>query len=251
MSFTVDDLVSSLSSNHIGQEALDLAALQAQLAQTLFSQPLASNDSSFHQPCNTPTGRTPSSSFSWGQVMDVQQRLGSRRNADEMMMVDDAEDERMVEEILIPSSSSPPASAVSPHPSSSSSPFAQLNMNGPSQRSQSRTRFTSPSSASASSVPTSPSMSMSMSSVSSDSSSSSSFASTDPFYLAQLQAMQAPSPTPPSVFSQLGRPAQHSPFVQHQQQSSRRESLGVSVSSFAPSLETHTHNMFVTAPVSF
>lgn len=28
MSFTVDDLVSSLSTNHIGQEAIDLAALQ-------------------------------------------------------------------------------------------------------------------------------------------------------------------------------------------------------------------------------
>jgi hypothetical protein len=28
MSFSVDDLVSSLSSSHIGQEALDLAALQ-------------------------------------------------------------------------------------------------------------------------------------------------------------------------------------------------------------------------------
>lgn len=31
MSFSVDDLVSSLNSNHIGQEAIDLAALQVSI----------------------------------------------------------------------------------------------------------------------------------------------------------------------------------------------------------------------------
>jgi hypothetical protein len=31
MSFTVDDLVASLSTNHIGQEAIDLAALQVHI----------------------------------------------------------------------------------------------------------------------------------------------------------------------------------------------------------------------------
>ncbi|KAF5361585.1 hypothetical protein D9757_011558 [Collybiopsis confluens] len=228
MSFSVDDLVSSLSSNHIGQEALDLAALHAQLAQTIFTQPIASSsgDSAAHQPCNTPTGRTPSSSFSWGQVMDVQQRL-SRRHPDEM--IDDAEDERMVEEILMPSS---PAS-TGQYPSS---PFAiQQQLHSTSTpRSQNKGHwFTPPFNPGPSSVPTSPS----------SISDASSFTSTDPFYLAQLQAMQAAAA--PSPFSQLGRPSQHSPFMQSQP-------LKDSLSGFAPtSMSLDTHNMFAATSVSF
>ncbi|KAJ3811283.1 hypothetical protein F5876DRAFT_64912 [Lentinula aff. lateritia] len=223
MSLSVDDLVSSLSSSHIGQEALDLAALQAQLAQTLFPQPIASSSDSsldsFHQPCNTPTGRTPSSSFSWGQVMDVQQHL-SRRDE----MIDDTEDERMVEDILMPSS---PASA-----GYSSAQYAvQQQMNSPFQKSHNR----NPHNRSTSSFTASPSPS-------SVSESSSSFTSTDPFYLAQLQAMQSHNAPSPSAMSQLGMPAQHSPFAQQQQ----------TRISFPPaSISLDTHNLFAVTSVAF
>ncbi|KAF9076661.1 hypothetical protein BDP27DRAFT_1380115 [Rhodocollybia butyracea] len=228
MSFSVDDLVCSFSSSHIGQEALDLAALHAQLTQTLFSQPIASSSGdssldSFHQPCNTPTGRTPSSSFSWGQVLDVQQRL-SRRSTDEM--IDDAEDERMVEEILTASPTSAGYSAA---------PFALQQQFNNAPRAQSRShhnRFTSPSTSS----PISPG---------SLTDSSSQFASTDPFYLAQLQAMQSHNASPPSALSQLGKPAQHSPFVQQQQP--RKETF-----SFSPSsISLDTHNLFAATSVAF
>ncbi|KAJ3879588.1 hypothetical protein F5051DRAFT_438624 [Lentinula edodes] len=225
MSLSVDDLVSSLSSSHIGQEALDLAALQAQLAQTLFPQPIASSSDSsldsFHQPCNTPTGRTPSSSFSWGQLIDVQQHL-SRRDE----MIDDAEDERMVEDILMPSS---PASA-----GYSSAQYAlQQQMNNPFQKSHNR----NPHNRSTSSFPSSPS--------SSSVSEPSSFTSTDPFYLAQLQAMQSHNAPSPSAMSQLGMPAQHSPFTQQQQ--TRRENFN-----FSPaSISLDTHNLFAVTSVAF
>ncbi|KAF9004778.1 hypothetical protein BDQ17DRAFT_1325570 [Cyathus striatus] len=69
MTISVDDLVSSLNSSHIGQEAMDLAALQAQLAQAFFNQfpssaaptPIPRKRSTHTQPCNTPTA----SSFSY------------------------------------------------------------------------------------------------------------------------------------------------------------------------------------------
>ncbi|ESK93555.1 hypothetical protein Moror_1561 [Moniliophthora roreri MCA 2997] len=203
MSISVDDLVSSLSSSHIGQEALDLAALQTQLAQALFMQHAAStsispNNSSgerFTQPCNTPTGRTPSSSISWGQMMDAQRTNPTRWNSDESFReLDDAEDERMVEDILLPSS------PVSPGPSSSSTPFVQHQSTRQS-RSQSRSGPMA--------SPVSPGFGTD--------SSPSIFATTDPFYLAQLQALQSHNSSPASVFTQLGRPSQQSPFV-HQQQ---------------------------------
>lgn len=195
----------------------------------LFSQPIAcaasSSDSSldtFNPPCNTPTGRTPSSSFSWGQVIDVQQRL-SRRNNDEM--IDDAEDERMVEDILIPSS---PAST------GYAAPFAfQQPLSSSSPRSQSKghhNRFTSPSSSPVSS------------NIMGDQSNSSTFTSSDPFYLAQLQTMQSHTQ---SAFSQLGRPAQQSPFIQQQP---RRENMGAFSSS---SISLDTHNMFAATSVAF
>ncbi|KAK0467887.1 uncharacterized protein EV420DRAFT_1501783 [Desarmillaria tabescens] len=169
MSFTVEDLVSSFSSSHIGQEALDLAALQAQLAQALFVQDMP-RENHYHHPCSTPTSRTPSSSFCWGQTMG---QSSSRRQTDEVMRdSDELEDERMVEDLLLPSS---PISA---------SHYAVPSQPRPQHKSQN--------------------------------SSESTFTTTDPFYMAQLQAMQYNSP-PPSVFSQLGRPAQQSPFMQPQQ----------------------------------
>lgn len=52
--------------------------------------------------CNTPTTRTPSASFSWSQVTDMQSSTNRRQPADEFM--DETEDERMVEDMLIQSS---------------------------------------------------------------------------------------------------------------------------------------------------
>ncbi|KAG7445943.1 uncharacterized protein BT62DRAFT_932282 [Guyanagaster necrorhizus] len=178
MSFTVEDLVSSFSSSHIGQEAMDLAALQAQLAQALFVQDMP-RENHCRRPCSTPTLRTPSSSFSWGPAIG---QSSSRRQTDEVMRdSDELEDERMVEDLLLPE---PPISVAH---------FAVPSQSRPQHKSQKSTGtgFTAISS-------------------------ESNFTTTDPFYMAQLQAMQYNSP-PPSVFSQLGRPAQQSPFVQPQQ----------------------------------
>lgn len=47
---------------------------------------------------------------------------------------------------------------------------------------------------------------------------SSLFTSTDPFYIAQAQAQATQNSSPPSIFSQAGRPAQQSPFLLQQQQ---------------------------------
>ncbi|KIY45970.1 hypothetical protein FISHEDRAFT_60810 [Fistulina hepatica ATCC 64428] len=117
MSVSVEDLVASLSSNHIGQEAIDLAGLQAQLAQVLFSghQLAVSQDCrrECSQPCNTPTRRTPSSSFSFPPDPTL-----PRRNADELPPNDmDDEDERMVEDTLYPTSVSSPQTFSHCHPS--------------------------------------------------------------------------------------------------------------------------------------
>lgn len=99
MSLSVDDLVSSFSSSHIGQEAIDLAALQAQLAQTLFASARQIPNRNSHT-CNTPVARTPSSSFSFP------------RPTDEVTM-DDDDDERMVEELIMPSSPIPASQSTS------------------------------------------------------------------------------------------------------------------------------------------
>ena len=61
----------------------------------------APRENHYHRPCSTPTSRTPSSSFSWGQP-------SSRRQTDEVMRdSDELEDERMVEDLLLPSSPIP------------------------------------------------------------------------------------------------------------------------------------------------
>jgi len=208
MSISVDDLVASFSGSHIGQEAIDLATLQAQLAQTLFSQQIPSNmhgqnsrtDKGDGQPCNTPTARTPSSSFGFGQIGDIRRgssssmsRSRSRKNSivDETWRdVDEMdEDEQMVEDLLTPSS----PSIMTPNfihshsqiPSSSRTPISSIH----------NTYAESPS--------------------------ASLFTTTDPFYMAQLQALQNPQPT--SIFAQSGRPAQHSPFFQHSRHHSQHK----------------------------
>jgi hypothetical protein len=179
MSLSVDDLVSSLNANHIGQEAIDIAALhvrvlfspvsrpdpppQSQLAQALFGQPSPSRQSS--QACTTPTTRTPSASISFSRPRD-----------DAM-----DEDERMVEELLMPASPSAATSTAyqcSNAYHQSSPPFA--------------TQHASPSDTSMASV----------------------FASTDPFYIAAMQQQQQQQTT--SFFAQSARVSQNSPFLVRQ-----------------------------------
>ncbi|KAJ7122829.1 hypothetical protein C8R44DRAFT_621711 [Mycena epipterygia] len=181
MSLSMDDLCASLSSSHVGQEAMDLAALQVQLAQTLFCQSTSVSVSNtprqddYAQPCNTPTGRTPSSSFSWGQMIDPSRHSepAPRRNTEDHFRDEMEEDERMVEDLLIPTS-----------------PMSPKQQNSAAVRSH-QTSPTYPSSE------TSPSL----------------FTTTDPFYMAQLQAAQNYGVSPSSVFSQAAFPSQQSPFM--------------------------------------
>ncbi|KAJ7638463.1 hypothetical protein FB45DRAFT_1054749 [Roridomyces roridus] len=155
MSLSMDDLCSSLAGSHVGQEAIDLAALHAQLAQSMASTPQRQDE--YSQPCNTPTNRTPSASFNWGQMVDP------LRHSEQSTRRDDVdEDERMVEDLLIPTS------PVSPK--------------------QTASKQSSPTDV---------------------------FTSTDPFYMAQVQAAQNYSVSPPSVFSQTAFPSQQSPFLLH------------------------------------
>ena len=111
----------------------------------------------------------------------------SQRKAELHLDTDMEEDERMVEELLIPSS---PVSSNSFYKSSTpqfSTPFM-------------------PSSPVTSSFQTFPSAS--------HSDPSSVFTSTDPFYIAQLQASQSfNNASPQSVFSQNGHISQNSPFA--------------------------------------
>lgn len=131
--------------------------------------------------------RTRASSFvSWN--IPTSQRMAEFDN-------DMEEDERMVEELLIPSSpviSNSFYKPVNPHLSASSTPSSPM----------------SPSFQNSHNHSISPSQSFT------DSSSPSSvFTSTDPFYMAQLQASQSYSNTSPqSVFSQNGHISQSSPF---------------------------------------
>jgi len=178
----MDDLCASLATSHVGQEAIDLAALQVQLAQTLFCQSMASSAAAqqqrqddYAQPCNTPTRRTPSASFSWGQMVDPMRQfdLSPRRNTDDHCRDEMEEDERMVEDLLIPTS------PVSPKQQQQSPTAGRSQQSSPSETSQSL------------------------------------FATTDPFYIAQLQATQSYGVSPPSVFSQSAFPSQQSPFMIH------------------------------------
>ncbi|KAK7061375.1 hypothetical protein R3P38DRAFT_3302575 [Favolaschia claudopus] len=210
MNVPMDDLCASLSSSHVGQEAIDLAALQVQLAQALFAQSLASSSTpqrthDYDQPCNTPTGRTPSASFSWSPlaVVDASHHTEPlRRNSESQQVRDEMEeDEKMVEDLLIPSAmSSPVSSKSSPRSPQVASPY-----------------------------PAAPDTSL--------------FTTTDPFYIAQLQAAQNYGASPPSVFSQTAFPSSQSPFFVHstfQHQNTAQNPL---------SLDKHA--LFVAATSSF
>jgi hypothetical protein len=159
------------------------------------------------QLCNTPTMRTPSSTFNFGQIGDIRRRSSSsmsrsrtRKNSlvDEMWHdVDEMdEDEQMVEELLTPSS-----------PMSSSITTTTPNFVHPHQQISAAARS-----------PVLPVHNI----MSTESSPASLFTTTDPFYIAQLQALQNPQPSN-SMFAQAGRPAQHSPFFQHSRHQSQHK----------------------------
>ncbi|TFK74388.1 hypothetical protein BDN72DRAFT_759802 [Pluteus cervinus] len=233
MTVSVDDLVSSLSTSHIGQEALELAALQAQLSQTLFGQAIPSTPAGRHpisrrpsrsQPCTTPLGRTPSSSFSFGQMSDVQWHINttSFRTTDERFHEkEEMDDERMVEDLLIPSSPITPnatANPTSPH-------------------------FAFPQTQNSTSIKQAPHTFVSMQQQ--QQTQESLFTTTDPFYIAQAQALQAYGTSPQSVFTQTGLPSQHSPFMaQQQQQQSQASPHGMN---FSPSSIPFDNTVFMTA----
>ncbi|KAK7696568.1 hypothetical protein QCA50_001226 [Cerrena zonata] len=215
MTYSVDDLVASLGANHIGQEAMDLVALQKQLSQAL-PKPAALdmqkvNHTPYPQPYNTPTSRTPSTSFAFEQTRLARSRSCSVASFNampesisempqELGYEDDYsmdEDERMVDEMLYPSP------VTTRHNASNDYSFHSHSF----QVDLSPQKMYSPQAADYS-----------------EASQTSSFATTDPFYLAQLQASQAP-PTG-SHFTFLGRPPQQSPFVAGSQNLTRRSSIG-------------------------
>ncbi|KAF8351013.1 hypothetical protein F5887DRAFT_935519 [Amanita rubescens] len=187
MVFSVDDLVSSLSNNHIGQEAIDLAALHAQLAQALFAQQSAPSRPSVQvKTCTTPTSTM---SYPWNPVSPV--------GMDDSM---ECQDERMVEELLIPNVQAQTyplslhcAPEESQYPSSA----------GPSRHSRYQVHSTSTSDHSPAFDPPS---------CSSPTSSPSFFTSKDPFYIAQLQETQGQSHSA-NALARLGKPDEASPFL--------------------------------------
>jgi len=220
---SVDELVSSFSSNHIGQEAIDLAALQAQLAQALFGQSPPQHSrpqhvarkSSYTQPCNTPTA--PSPSFSFGQMVDAQYRNTATEinpNAEMSMQMNDSmeEDEQIVEAHLLSSSS----------PMSANSASSQFLTSSPRSISQHPSYMT-----------TEPP--------------SSSFTTTDPFYVAQAQAAQN---YPQSPFSQYGHPSQQSPFMIKQQSPSQYND-SFNCHTAPPHLSLDTHTLFMATAATF
>jgi hypothetical protein len=174
--------------------------LQAQLAKSLFG---GSNSTSrggpsrgFKNACNTPMARTRTSSFvNWNGP-------ASQRMAELHLDTDMEEDERMVEELLIPSSPVSSNSFYKPSTPQFSTPF----MSSSPVASSFQSNYTFPSTHSTLS-----------SSSQSHSDPSSVFTSTDPFYIAQLQASQSfNNSSPQSAFSQNGQISQNSPFFQTQ-----------------------------------
>ncbi|KAN0097831.1 hypothetical protein V8E55_002277 [Tylopilus felleus] len=215
MSVSVDDLVASLSANHIGQEATDLAALQAQLAQTLLTQQLSLSPSPPHtsafvhgvsvnvvrrdptsvQHCTTPTARTPSSaSCTWPLPTPDHTDHAHRRSFSytrRHSIDDDYEEmaeERTVEDMVI-MPDSPRSKNALPWSSHMGDPH------GPVTRVLSSSAST-PLSSSNMSSPTDPCV-------------SSLFTSTDPFYLQASQSQQSHT----SFFSHVGMPSSRSPFL--------------------------------------
>ncbi|RXW23599.1 hypothetical protein EST38_g2259 [Candolleomyces aberdarensis] len=197
MSVSIDDLVSSFSSSHIGQESSDLALLQMQLAEALLggSSSFASS-SRFVQRgrevCTTPTARTPSTStFNWDSINPGYRSRSSSISGPSRStsnVYEDAEDELMVEELLMPASPS-----ASTFENSHSMPFMQRT---PSSASHSYHQTPTPSASSNFDAQTT----------------SSHFTSSDPFYL-QAQANSQSYFYSNSNITQHGCPNVSSPFV--------------------------------------
>ncbi|KAF6747211.1 hypothetical protein DFP72DRAFT_854717 [Ephemerocybe angulata] len=221
----MDDLVASLSSSHIGQEAHDLAALQVQLTEAFglsgapvssfasssripVSVPTGSQRRGRRQPCTTPTARSPATPGMWG---DVGGRAGYRSRASSVSTsmsnqhyrgvggYEDFEDELMVEDLLVPEASMPWSSSVSTSTSTGhhhTTPNTSARMN-PST------------SIPVSHQPSSISMSMSFSPATSP---SSAFALNDPFFL-QTQANAQSYFHDNSNIMQHGHPGASSSFA--------------------------------------
>lgn len=174
----------------------NLIQLQAQLAKSLLSgsgSTSRSGPSRLKNTCNTPMARTRASSLvNWNGA-------ASQRMVELHLDTEMEEDERMVEELLIPSSPVSSNSFYKPATPQFSTPFIP----------------SSPVSSSFQSNHTFPSTHSTLSSSShSHSDPSSTFTSTDPFYIAQLQASQSfNNSSPQSVFSQNGHISQSSPFA--------------------------------------
>ncbi|KAI5124893.1 hypothetical protein M0805_007322 [Coniferiporia weirii] len=212
MPFSVDDLVSSFSSNHIGQEAIDIATLQAQLAQSLAYSQQHQQSTSGHGHCNTPTARTPTMSFANWSVLEQRRgrssssastasRRGTLTNLESDMIVEenmDADDEYAVEQLVGTSSH---ASSPVRYRERNDALYTQNQSyanNFHTIQNQHQTRYPYPSADSFCECVSNP---------------SSNFASSDPFFLAaEAQTRQAHQAAQNSFFAQIGRPAQHSPF---------------------------------------
>ena len=233
MNVSVDDLVASFNSSHIGQEAIDLAALQvrlpplhspfftsfphpprtppqAQLSQTLFAQSMSSPFTPHQRgaPLNSPIARTPSASISLDPSEAAWLRHNSMAATKMRCSIDEGqheatddmdEDERMVEDLLLASPASPTQSAPSflraPQSPSAAQASASTSYHRP--RKTSLSVHMIPLDHAAHELPAA---------------NTSLFATTDPFYLASLQNH---APASASVFAQAGRPAAHSPFMHH------------------------------------
>ncbi|KJA21630.1 hypothetical protein HYPSUDRAFT_55348 [Hypholoma sublateritium FD-334 SS-4] len=166
-SMSVDDLVASLSGAHIGQEARDLALLQAQLAESLFGVAPAPAAHHHHRgrrptasartpPCPTPRARSPVPAPA----------------VNEMEEMDEDSDERMVEALLLPASyGTNTINTTNTNSSNNNSCYSASSSNGPSPTSACGAAW-------ADAPPPSPA-------------GASLFTTTDPFYLAQAQAAQA------------------------------------------------------------
>lgn len=149
--------------------------------------------------------------------MSEMQQTPQRDDGDEM-----EDDERMVEDLLIPSSPASPNSA----PTQYSLPHQYSPPSGSHSHMHSGSSFSG-------AQPNEPSPSL--------------FTSTDPFYMAQLQATQNYS-TAPRYFTETTCTSSQSPFLIQQQQAyqlqQRRENHGY-IHPASPGLSLDTHSLFM------
>lgn len=149
-----------------------------------------------YAPSNTPLARTPSSSMCWEPSDFARGRSSSAASGTQLRVVDENkqdvdamdEDERMVEDMLFTS----PANNSFAHSHLSSSPATYSGMLS---RRPSVPHVSSALDMAPTELPTP---------------NTSHFTTTDPFFMAQVQATQAPTQ---SFFAHAGRPSAHSPFI--------------------------------------